>query len=309
MFQDNSGIGVTADDNDPIEVYVSWTVFKNDEVTPQTITTTGTTPLIVEFAFVPSWIEPLYTAALYFEGFEVDSTVRGEGEVLGAGVHTFDIPTFNGQVFDEIRFTVETDNNNQLPIFRMRNFAINHVCVRNGTLVSTPDGKRAIEDICVSDPVHLHSFQTGTVSTEPVARVSTSPYLGGDLVRIPAGALSEGLPRRDIILTVNHPIMHAGSHYDARALVGIVPGVEIVPHDADTRGLYNLTFATEGAMVIEGGVLAHTIPPLSFANALDSVSTRDDRRTDLLVADDGRTWHRMDGAILHNPGPAGGHWV
>ncbi len=93
-------------------------------------------------------------------------------------------------------------------------------CFAAGTAIATPSGEVPVEALVVGDlvltadgravPVTFLGRQTLTRFNLPEAR---------SLVRIAAGALGDGLPRRDLVLTGDHALMLDGVLVNAGALV------------------------------------------------------------------------------------------
>ncbi|GAA0591723.1 hypothetical protein GCM10009416_32660 [Craurococcus roseus] len=95
------------------------------------------------------------------------------------------------------------------------------VCFMAGTLVATPSGERAVETLAAGDLV-----LTAGGGAKPVrwlGRQTVSTRFGDPLrvlpVRIAAGALGEGLPRRDLLVSADHALLVDGALVQAGALV------------------------------------------------------------------------------------------
>lgn len=93
-------------------------------------------------------------------------------------------------------------------------------CFGEGTRIATPDGEVAVEDLAIGDMVLT---EDGTAV--PVRWVGRQTLHGVDaaarsrMVRICAGALGAGLPRRDLMLTADHAVVLGGALINASALV------------------------------------------------------------------------------------------
>ncbi len=95
------------------------------------------------------------------------------------------------------------------------------VCFAAGTQIATPNGARSIEELEVGDfvstqdggavPVLWIGHQTVTKLFTPAERFVP--------VRVKAGALGEGLPYTDLILTADHALILEGLAINAGALV------------------------------------------------------------------------------------------
>ena len=95
-------------------------------------------------------------------------------------------------------------------------------CYLHGTLISTPWGEVAVEDLAIGDHV-----LTVSGDVKPIRWVGRRSYIRRlvawrrDLhpVRINAGALGDGVPRRDLFVSPEHAMLLDGMLIPARALV------------------------------------------------------------------------------------------
>ncbi|GGC68234.1 Hint domain-containing protein [Chelatococcus reniformis] len=95
------------------------------------------------------------------------------------------------------------------------------VCFLAGTLVSTPGGAVAIEDLAIGDPIMTSDGRVGSVKW--VGRQTLIPAFGlaeeRRPVSIAAGALAAELPARELRLTSDHALLLDGVLVQAGALV------------------------------------------------------------------------------------------
>lgn len=94
-------------------------------------------------------------------------------------------------------------------------------CFLTGTRVATPDGETAVEELAIGDeiltadgttvPVRWVGWQKVVTAFQPPERLMP--------VRIQAGALGNGLPKRDLTLTGDHALCVDGMLINASALV------------------------------------------------------------------------------------------
>src|SRR5690606_10332266 len=82
-------------------------------------------------------------------------------------------------------------------------------CFTAGTIVETPDGSVAIETLKVGDPVVTrHGIKplkwVGKRRLDVIDLMANPKLLP---IRIPAGAMGNGLPRRDVSVSPQHRIM------------------------------------------------------------------------------------------------------
>jgi hypothetical protein len=198
---------------------------------------------------------------------------------------------------------------------------IQTACLLSGTRVATPTGTVAVEELSIWSVVMLQPMgRVGddlppAVPTTVVRVIATPVAYDHKTVRVPAGSLGGGVPSRDVVVSQGHPVLHEDVHYDAGRLVGVVPGVAHVSAD-DVRDLTAAGLATmfgimceeEGALVVEGGMLAHGIPPASASHGLGG-ERAGTSHTNLLVIDDGRVWKRNDGTTARHPGDGSLHKI
>ncbi|GAN68759.1 Hint domain-containing protein [Acetobacter orleanensis] len=104
--------------------------------------------------------------------------------------------------------------------------AVASVCFLAGTQLHTPGGVVAVEDIQVGDS--LLTFENGQAVTQPVVWVGSRqaevrPGLpldeAGWPVRVCAGALDEGVPNKDLLITSEHCLYFDGQFVPVRMLV------------------------------------------------------------------------------------------
>ncbi|WP_157665390.1 Hint domain-containing protein [Cyanobium sp. NIES-981] len=129
-------------------------------------------------------------------------------------------------------------------------------CFLAGTLIDTPQGPRPIETLSPGD---LVSTANGPMACKFVCRSEHPPLAlasNGQLpVRIARGALGDGLPRRDLVVSGGHAIVLEGHLIQAAALVN---GDSIRRTDlADWEGserivYYNIEFETQQIITAEG---------------------------------------------------------
>ena len=93
------------------------------------------------------------------------------------------------------------------------------LCFLRGTLIDTPQGPVAVEDLAIGDTVMTAS--QGVASIRWIGRQRRHPRLcAGDLpIRIAAGALGDGLPLRDLYVSPTHALGVEGCLVHAAALV------------------------------------------------------------------------------------------
>ena len=93
-------------------------------------------------------------------------------------------------------------------------------CFLAGTLIATPSGEVAVENLAIGDRVRL--VKGRSVAVKWVGRQIVTPATAGPRsvpVRIRAGALGHGLPRTDLMVTADHGMILDGLVINAGALV------------------------------------------------------------------------------------------
>ncbi len=106
----------------------------------------------------------------------------------------------------------------------------NPACYAVGTLIATPQGERAVETLSIGDSVLTASGRLRTIRW-----VGARRYAGRFIARNPgvrpicirAGALSEGLPRRDLCVSPKHAMLLDGVLVPACLLVNGISVVQL----------------------------------------------------------------------------------
>ncbi|WP_083235991.1 Hint domain-containing protein [Halomonas caseinilytica] len=94
-----------------------------------------------------------------------------------------------------------------------------HNCFAAGTMIATPDGEVPVETLSIGDLVMTASGEAVPVKwigRQSVHRLFSAGYAP---VRIKEGALADGQPNRDLVLTANHGVIIDGLVINAGALV------------------------------------------------------------------------------------------
>ena len=100
------------------------------------------------------------------------------------------------------------------------NAVLANYCFFTGTLISTPDGERAIETLQIDDLVNTADGRA--VRVKWVGRQTVRNFAGApprlEPVRISAGALGHGLPHSDLTISADHGMVLDGMVINAAAL-------------------------------------------------------------------------------------------
>ena len=148
--------------------------------------------------------------------------------------------------------------------------AVEPVCFYPGTLVATPSGERPVETLRAGDPVLTAGGEAKPIRW--LGRQTVSTRFGDPLrvlpVRIMAGALGEGLPARDLLVSPDHALLVDGVLAQAGALVnGATVRREAAVPEVFTYWHVELA---DHALVLAEGVAAETfidnVARLAFDN-------------------------------------------
>ncbi|MCB8881880.1 Hint domain-containing protein [Acidisoma cellulosilytica] len=132
------------------------------------------------------------------------------------------------------------------------------LCFLAGTMIATPDGERAIETLKMGDLV-----LTAEGNAEPVRwmGISTNSAVDGDPlnvlpIRILAGALGEGMPVRDLLVSSDHALLVDGVLVQAGAMVN---GLSVVrEYDVPETFTYYHVELSSHELILAEGVPAET---------------------------------------------------
>ena len=160
----------------------------------------------------------------------------------------------------------------------------NPICFTAGTLIATPGGAAAVETLAPGDPVLTRDH-----GAQPVRWVGLRRYRATELaarpelrpVRIAAGALGQGMPARDLVVSPQHRILVANRIaarmfgvpevlVAAKKLTGL-PGVAVEPAG---RGVTYVHIAFDAHQIVTAnGAAAESLLPGPVAlGALDAAS-------------------------------------
>lgn len=136
------------------------------------------------------------------------------------------------------------------------------ICYLAGTMILTPEGERAIETLEAGDQVTI--YKNGATRTQTILRVGHAHAATGstghaDLdavpVRIRAGALADGIPSRDLLVTPEHCMMLENSFIPVRMLVN---GMTIVYDHSITEYDYYHVETEQHSVLVANGALSES---------------------------------------------------
>lgn len=131
-------------------------------------------------------------------------------------------------------------------------------CLVAGTPIATPDGPRAIETLIPGDLIWCH--RTGQAVARPVR--SCRSWRGDAApIRVTAGAIADGVPDRDVLLSADHAVFIDGVLIPARHLLN---GASIRRQPGAGWHYCHLQVADHDLM-IAGGLPVETLLPVDRA--------------------------------------------
>lgn len=187
---------------------------------------------------------------------------------IGTHIHTFtvDVSTLPAGVYDVWVFT--WPNNvfgfDSVDSYYRKDLALDDtkiLCLVTGTMVATPDGERPVESLAPGDLVLTADGRAVPVRFVGVQHVSPVFARDGAPVRIAAGALGGGLPKRDLLISRGHALFLEGALVNAGALVN---GTTIRQEPAQPGVVSYYSIETERHELL----LAEGVPVESFLDAV-----------------------------------------
>ena len=164
-------------------------------------------------AGVDEWIVPTDASAYIFTGYTITSG-GVEYPIFTVGGLTYFVPIDEDGVGQTTIPDSGTSNAYQAS-------AMTYLCFAEGTLVAMPDRDRAVEELRVGDLIATNEGRA--VPVKWIGRQTISTRFGPAErlrpVRVRAGALGDGLPNRDLVLTSDHALLIDGLLINVGALV------------------------------------------------------------------------------------------
>lgn len=156
------------------------------------------------------------------------------------------------------------------------------ICLTDGTLIDTPDGPRAIESLRIGDLVTTRDSGAQRVRMIHARRLERADLEDSRAlwpVRIAAGALGFGLPRRDLWVSPQHRMLYAHIRIGlmfgedavlvrAKSLAAALPGVA-VDGAREAVTYYHLVFDAHEIIYAEGAATESFHPGKEAIAALD----------------------------------------
>jgi len=143
-------------------------------------------------------------------------------------------------------------------------------CFVTGTMIACPDGERAVETLVAGDLVLTANGEAKPVRFLGVRRVDLVATPEYSPICIPAGALADGVPSRDLRISPEHAIMAQGVLVPAASLIGGA----IVQETMDEVNYYHIQLDEHDVVIANGApceTLLETDDHSSFDNADEGV--------------------------------------
>jgi len=125
-------------------------------------------------------------------------------------------------------------------------------CFAAGTRIATPAGDAAVQSLSAGDKVRLATGGTARIQWIGRRRINIAAHPRPDAVqpvRIAAGALAEGIPARDLIVSPDHALYLDGLLIPAKALIN---GATVTQLNRKTVTYYHIELAAHGILLAEG---------------------------------------------------------
>lgn len=195
-------------------------------------------------------------------------------------------PPVNGSAFKQLfaqpdgSFPNWILSNEEIPNFRDEiNYwpdseSVLQVCFAAGTLITTPDGESAVETLTIGDMITTADGKTVPVKWLGRQTIHKQFTLAERFVpvRVKAGALSNGVPHSDLVLTSNHALILDGLAINAGALVNGT-SISLDPVDSLPERVTYYHIETEAHdVILANGAAAETFVDYVTRSRFDNFS-------------------------------------
>jgi hypothetical protein len=153
----------------------------------------------------------------------------------------------------------QTDNSIKLHFV---NPLISTICFPGHTLVKTDQGSIRFDNVDCS---------VNTINGYKITNVTRTTNSSKIMVCIPRGCFSPNVPNLDTEITLSHKVMYKGNLVGSGKLVGVVPGIHLIPYDGNP--VYNLVLEDEGLMVVHN-MICETLSPTNIINDVNFYLSR-----------------------------------
>ena len=223
----------------------------------------------------------------FYSGWSVTAPNGATYAIYGEVGIGFFIP-FNASAYD---LGAVLPSNGQTMQFTAEDFEPtgNPLCFGAGTMIATPEGTVAVEALSIGDPVLTADGRA--VPVKWVGRQTHVPLFQRlRLIRIGAGALGEGLPAHDLVLTADHALMLQGVLVNAGVLVNGTTVTEVPASQLPERVTVYHIETEDHEIILAEGAPAETYIDYAGRRAFDNYAE--------YVA-----LYGADRAIAENPAP------
>lgn len=144
-------------------------------------------------------------------------------------------------------------------------------CFARGTQIATPAGEQSVETLSIGDTVRTADGRDVAVKWIGKQTIATRfAKEKGQPVRVSAGALGNGLPHTDLVLTADHALIIDGLAITAAALVnGTTITLEPLSALADYNTYYHVE-TEEHDVILANGAPAETLVDADTRRAFDN---------------------------------------
>jgi hypothetical protein len=124
-------------------------------------------------------------------------------------------------------------------------------CFAAGTRIATPAGETAVQSLSIGDEIRLATGGTARIQWIGRRRINIAGHPRPHAVQpihIAAGALAEGIPARDLVVSPDHALFLDGLLIPAKALIN---GASITQLARKTVTYYHIELAAHGVLLAE----------------------------------------------------------
>ncbi|MEM1162024.1 MAG: Hint domain-containing protein [Pseudomonadota bacterium] len=239
------------------------------ETATGTITINGTTSTNVSVSAEEGWTlrDPLTG-----EEFQVVTLDVESGPATGYYMIS-EVPLVAGRIYEVREFDSTPNSANGDPLFTYSEY----VCFAPGTLILTPDGTAAVEDLCTGDlietldrgPARIVWTGARTLDFDREAHAQKP-------IEIKAGALGPALPARDLVLSPQHRVLLAGpevrKNYGEAEVLGMAKGLAHLPRMRRMNGCRSVTYHSilteRHSIILANGLAVESFYPGRYAQSL-----------------------------------------
>lgn len=226
---------------------------------------------------------PIEGEPIFDDGFVVtDGRASYAATFVGVGRGRSPLVMFSGRLpVQGTDLWVVRTIGKETPVIRQSDFGTGVICFTQDTMIDTPDGKRAVQDIQEGDWVLTKDNGSQQVTWRGARRMSGARFFAmPELrpVRIRAGAIEAGRPDSDLVVSPKHRLLVQGAM--AQALFNtdeVMVAAEHLINDHSILVDYNVTSTTYHHLMLDDHQVlwANGIETESFHPASTTLDTLD----------------------------------